>query len=126
MSTSTVIVTPSVLLREGIASLLQGTGYKVVASAARPAELSFTDRPTRPSLAIVGIDRLQNGKVDEVAETVRQLRASLPDGKVVLVAESEKGFDPQRVLALSADACICNLSSRDALIKVLDLTLLDQ
>ncbi len=126
MSTSTVIVTPSVLLRGGIASLLQSTGYKVVASAARPAELSFNDRPTRPNLAIVGIDRLQNEKLDEVAESIRQLRSLLPDGKVVLVAESDKGLDPQRVLALSADTFICNLSSRDVLIKLLELTLLDQ
>lgn len=126
MSTSTVIVTPSVLLRGGMASLLQNTAYKVVASAARPAELSFSDRPTRPTLAIVGIDSLQNEKLDEVAESIRLLRSLLPDGKVVLVAESGEGIDPQRVLALSTDACIFNLSSRDALIKVLDLTMLEQ
>jgi two-component system, NarL family, nitrate/nitrite response regulator NarL len=51
-------------------------------------------------------------------------KSSNPFG--VLVAESGEGIDPQRVLALSADACIFNLSSRDALIKALELTLLDQ
>ena len=125
MSTPTIIVTPSVLLREGITSLLQSTTYKVVATAARPAELSLSDRPTRPTLAIVGIDRLQNENLDAVAESIRLLRSLLPDGKVVLVAESAEGIN-LRVLALSADACIFNLSSRDALIKVLELTLLDQ
>jgi two-component system nitrate/nitrite response regulator NarL len=48
----------------------------------------------------------------------------LPDGKVVLVAGGL--IDPQRVLALSPDACICNLGSRDALIKVLELAYLDE
>jgi two-component system, NarL family, nitrate/nitrite response regulator NarL len=126
MSTSTVIITPRVLLREGIASLLQSTRYKVVANAARPAELSSSCCPKRqPILAIVGID-LQNGNLDEVAESIRLLRSLLPDGKVVLVAETDGRIDPQRVSALSPDACIFNLGSRDALIKVLELAFLDQ
>jgi hypothetical protein len=65
MSTSTVIVTPRVLLREGIASLLRGTRYKVVARAATAAELS-SGRPSGQTLAIVGIE-LQDGNLDEVA-----------------------------------------------------------
>jgi two-component system nitrate/nitrite response regulator NarL len=77
-------------------------------------------------LAIVGID-LQDGDLDEVAESIRLLRSLLPDGKVVLVAETDGRIDPQRVLlALSSDAYIFNLGSRDALIKVLELTFLDQ
>ena len=127
MSTSTVIVTPRVLLREGIASLLQDTRYKVVASAARAAELPSGRCPRgQQTLAIVGLDPLQNGDLDEVAESVRLLRSLLPDGKVVLVAETDGGIDPRRVLALSPDACIFNLGSRDALIKVLELVFLDQ
>jgi two-component system nitrate/nitrite response regulator NarL len=126
MSTSTVIITPRVLLREGIASLLQSTRYKVVASAARPAELSSSCCPKgQPILAIVGID-LQNGNPDEVAESIRLLRSLLPDGKVVLVSETDGRIELQRVPALSPDACIFNLGSRDALIKVLELTFLDQ
>jgi two-component system nitrate/nitrite response regulator NarL len=121
MSTSTVIVTPSVLLREGIASLLRGTHYKVVARAATAAELSSLRWPrTQQTLAIVGVV-LQNGNLDEVAESVQLLRSLLTDVKVVLVAESDKGIDPRRVLALSADACIFNPSSRDALLKVVEL-----
>src|ERR1700756_4503637 len=102
MHTSTVIVSPRVLLREGIAYLLQNTRYKVVASAARPAELSPGRCPKGQStLAIVGID-LQNENLDEVAESIRLLRSLLHDGKVVLVAETDGRIDPQRILALSA------------------------
>jgi DNA-binding NarL/FixJ family response regulator len=126
MHTSTIIVTPRVLLREGIASFLQNTRYKVVATAARPAELSSSCCPKgQQSLAIIGID-LQNGNLDEVAETIRPLRSLLPDGKVVLVAETDGRIDPQRVLAFSADAFILNLGSRDVLIKILELTFMDQ
>lgn len=125
-STSTVIIIPRVLLREGVASLLQGTRYKILASVARLAELSSSCCPKgQQTLAIVGID-LQNCDLDEVAESIRLLRSLLPDGKVVLVAETDERIDPQRVLALSSDACIFNLGSRDTLINVLELTFLDQ
>jgi two-component system nitrate/nitrite response regulator NarL len=76
-------------------------------------------------LAILGID-LRNENLDEVSESIRLLRSSSPDGKVVLVAETDGGIDPRRVLALSPDACIFNLGSRDALIKVLELVFLDE
>jgi two-component system, NarL family, nitrate/nitrite response regulator NarL len=125
MSTPTVIVTPAVLLREGIASLVQGTRYKVVVSAAGPAQLSSVRCPRgQRALAIVGIHS-QNGDLDEVAESVGLLRSMLPDGKVVLVAETDR-IDPQRLLALSPDACIFKLGSRDALITILELVFLDQ
>ena len=42
------------------------------------------------------------------------------------MGEAGGRIDPQRVLALSPDACIFDLGSRDALIKVLELTCMDQ
>jgi two-component system nitrate/nitrite response regulator NarL len=105
---------------------LQNTRYKVVASIASPEELSPDSCPKgQPKLAIVGIN-LQNGNLDQAAESIRLLRSSMPDGKVVLVAETNESVDLQRVLALSPDACIFSLASRDTLIKVLELTLMDQ
>jgi two-component system, NarL family, nitrate/nitrite response regulator NarL len=50
----------------------------------------------------------------------------MPDGKVVLVVETNCPIDLQRVLALAPDACIFNLGSRDTLIKVLELVFTDQ
>jgi two-component system, NarL family, nitrate/nitrite response regulator NarL len=127
MHTSTVIVSPRVLPREGIASLLESTQYKVVASAARPAELSLSCCPKgQPTLAILEIDP-QNGNPDEIAESIRLLRSLMPNGKVVLIATDTAGrIDLQRVLAFSPDACIFNLGSRDILMKILELTLMDQ
>src|SRR5262249_7368134 len=125
MSTSTVIVTSRVLLREGIAALLQNSRYKVAACVSRPEELSPGSCPKgQPKLAIVGIN-LQNGTLDQAGEGIRLLRSSMPDVKVVLVAESNESVDVERVLALSPDAGIFSLSSRDTLIKVLELILMD-
>jgi two-component system nitrate/nitrite response regulator NarL len=126
MSTSTVIVTPRALLREGLTSLLHGTRYKVVATAARPAELSSGCCPAgQQTLAIFGMD-LQTRNLDGAAESIRLLRSLLPDGKIVLVADTDVQIDPQRLVPLSPDACIFDFGSRDVLIKVLELTFLDQ
>jgi len=50
----------------------------------------------------------------------------MPDGKVVLILETNGTIDLPRVLALSLDGCIVNLGSGDSLIKVLELVLMDQ
>jgi two-component system nitrate/nitrite response regulator NarL len=104
---------------------LQNTRYKIVACIG-PEELSPDSCPKgQPKLAIVGIN-LQNGNLDQAAESIRLLRSLMPEGKVVLVAETNESVDLQRVLTLSPDACIFSLASRDTLIKVLELTLMDQ
>ncbi len=126
MSKYAIIVTPNVLLREGIASLLHDTPYKVVATASTPTELQEVPFPKgRPKLAIVGVD-WQNGTLHETAESVRLLRSSFPDAKVMLVLETNELIDLQRILALSPDACIFNVPSRDILLKTVELTLLNQ
>jgi two-component system, NarL family, nitrate/nitrite response regulator NarL len=123
--TLAIIVSPKVVLREGIASLLQDSRYKVVGVAAGPAELPPTCCPKgQQALAIVGVDR--QTELDDAAERIRLLRTLIPDGKVVLVVETNGPIDLQRVLALAPDACIFNLGSRDTLIKVLELAFTDQ
>ena len=125
-STRSVIVTPGVVLREGIAALLQDTRYKVVAGVSEPAKLTLACYPKgQRTLAIVGAGR-QNGNLDQAAESIRLLRSFMPDGKVVLVIETDGPIDLQRVLAVSPDACIFDLGSRDTLIKVLELAFTGQ
>jgi DNA-binding NarL/FixJ family response regulator len=69
-----IIVSPKVLLREGIASFLQSSRYKVVGVAARPAELPPTCCPKgQRALAIVGVNQ-QNGDPDDAPESIRLLR----------------------------------------------------
>jgi two-component system, NarL family, nitrate/nitrite response regulator NarL len=125
-STPTIIVTPSDLLREGIVSVLQNTHYKVVATAAAPTELPHVlYSKGQASLAILGMDP-GNGNLDEIGKSIRLLRSLMPDCKVALIVEANESIDPQRVLTLSPDACIFNLGSRDTLIKILELTFMDQ
>jgi two-component system, NarL family, nitrate/nitrite response regulator NarL len=123
-TTPTVIVASSAFLREGIASLLQGTCFEVVTAVGNLGELAnheLTDR----TLVIVGIDR-PNGSHDRAGERIRQLRSLMPCGKIVLMAETYGSVDLQGVLALAPDGYILNLDSRDMLVKSLELILMDQ
>jgi hypothetical protein len=64
-STPTIIVTPSILLRERIASVLRSTHYKVVATVAGPAELPHVlYSKGQANLAVLGIDA-GNGNWEE-------------------------------------------------------------
>ena len=125
-NTTTIIVAAGAVLREGIASILQNTPYKVVASASEPTELTHIRCAELDStLAIVGT-KGRDGELDATAESVRLLRSLLPDGKVVLVIETDGTIDLPCVLAMSPDGCIVNLGSGDALVRFLELVLRDQ
>jgi two-component system nitrate/nitrite response regulator NarL len=120
-----IIVTPSAILRERIASLLHDI-YKVVATVAGPAELHELSFPEgQPVLAIVAVDR-QSATQHEYAESVRLLRSSAPDTKIMLLLETSARIDLQRILALSPDACIFDVPSREFLLKTAELTFLGQ
>jgi two-component system nitrate/nitrite response regulator NarL len=76
-------------------------------------------------LAVLGINA-GNGNLDEIGKSIRLLRSLMPDCKVALIIEANEPIDARRVLTLSPDACIFNLGSRDTLIKILELTFMDQ
>ncbi|MFY9838483.1 MAG: response regulator transcription factor [Xanthobacteraceae bacterium] len=121
-----MVVASSALVREGIASLLHGTSYKVRAVVARPDQLADHHfAKVKPVLGIVGID-WQNGSLEQAAESVRLLRSLGSDNKVVLVAEANGPVDFESVLALALDGYILNLGSRDMLVKSLELIFMDQ
>jgi DNA-binding NarL/FixJ family response regulator len=125
-SMSTVIVGRRALLREGIAALLLHTAYKVVASAASSSEVrNITPPPGRRTLVILGIGD-GNSSSDEATENIRELRSQFVDSKIVMVAETSRPIDIQRILVLRPDGYILNLGSRDILLKALELVLMDQ
>jgi two-component system, NarL family, nitrate/nitrite response regulator NarL len=123
-TTATVIVANRALLREGIASLLQNTPYKVVAAVTRPADLKHVRLANRrPVLAIVGMDETDGSS--EIADRVALLRSLCTGATVVVVAETNEPLDWEGV-ALRADGYIVNFASREILLKALELTLLNE
>jgi two-component system, NarL family, nitrate/nitrite response regulator NarL len=123
-NTSAFVIAHRTLLREGIASLLQHSEYKVVACAAHPAELKDVHGSAgRPKLVLFG---LENGDYEKTSASIQSLRATYSGCKIIIIAETSVPIDLQRILALAPDGFILNVSSREIFLRSLDLTLLEQ
>lgn len=118
-----VIVEAHTVLRKGLASLLDDTEFKVVATVATISEMASVSLPTtRPVLIILGIWNA----LAELKQAVQQVRSLSADTKVVVVAESAGPHELQELLNSGATGVIVNVSSRDVFIKALGLAFLDQ
>ena len=90
MSTARVaLADDDVLLREGLASLLERSGFEVVGQAGDPSELLSLVRALKPDLAIVDI-RMPPTHTTEGLDAARAIREEFPDiGILVLSAYVE-------------------------------------
>ena len=87
--TRVVLADDDVLLREGIASLLEHSSFQVVGQAGTAAELIELVRERRPDLVVVDI-RMPPDHATEGLEAARVIRAELPQtGILVLSAHAE-------------------------------------
>ena len=87
--TRVVLADDDVLLREGIASLLEHSSFQVVGQAGTAAELIELVRERHPDLAVVDI-RMPADHATEGLEAARVIRAELPQtGILVLSAHAE-------------------------------------
>jgi DNA-binding NarL/FixJ family response regulator len=82
-ATRVVVADDDVLLREGLASLLQRSGFDVVGQAGDGTELLALVRDLDPELAIIDI-RMPPSHTTEGLEAARQIRGELP-GTAILV-----------------------------------------
>jgi DNA-binding NarL/FixJ family response regulator len=122
----TVIIGQRTLLREGLVALLHRTSYKVVASVAGASELKgVRGLATRRTLVILGVDEA-NGNVAEATTNISLLRSLFPDSRIVVIAEMQRPVDVRQILPLALDGYIVNPGSREILLKLLDLALMDQ
>jgi DNA-binding NarL/FixJ family response regulator len=84
-----VVADDDVLLREGLASLLDRSGFEVVGQAADATELLALVRDRKPQLVVVDI-RMPPTHTTEGLDAARVIRAELPDtGILVLSAHVE-------------------------------------
>ena len=80
-----VLADDDVLLREGVASLLERSGYEVVGQGATGTELIDLVREHRPELAIVDI-RMPPGHSTEGLEAAGVIREELPETAILLLS----------------------------------------
>jgi two-component system nitrate/nitrite response regulator NarL len=125
-TTGTIIIGQRALFREGVAALLKHTPYKIIATAQRPSELKEVRPPagSRP-LIILGVDDATEG-ASEASANIRALRSQIPGSTIVVIAETHTPVNFQQILMAAPDGYVANLSSRDVLLRLLEVALLDQ
>ena len=80
-----VLADDDVLLREGIASLLDHSGFEVVGQAGNGTELLALVRSAQPELAIIDI-RMPPGQATEGLQAARVIREELPGTAIIVLS----------------------------------------
>ena len=83
--TRVILADDDVLLREGIASLLEHSSFQVVGRAGDAAELMALVREHRPDLAIIDI-RMPPNHATEGLEAARIIRAEFPQTAILVLS----------------------------------------
>jgi len=84
-ATTVVLADDDVLLREGLASLLDRSGFEVVGQAGDGVELLTCVQSAKPRLAIIDI-RMPPTHTTEGLEAAKVIRRELPDTAIVLLS----------------------------------------
>src|SRR5436309_13532807 len=95
-----VIADDSVLLREGIARLLEDAGFEVVGQAGNAEELLLKVRSYGPQVAIVDI-RMPPSHTDEGLRAAREIREKYPDTGVLVLSQY---VEPEYALDLLSES----------------------
>ncbi len=87
-----VIADDSVLLREGLARLLEDSGFEVAGQAGNAEDLLRKVRAHRPDVAVTDI-RMPPTQTDEGLQAAQAIRAEMPDvGVLVLSQHIDEGY----------------------------------
>jgi DNA-binding NarL/FixJ family response regulator len=81
-----VLAEDSVLLREGIARLLEDAGFEVVGQAGTGEELMLKVRSYKPAVAIVDI-RMPPTQTDEGLRAAKEIREKHPETSVLVLSQ---------------------------------------
>jgi DNA-binding NarL/FixJ family response regulator len=93
-----VLADDDVLLREGLASLLERSGFEVVGQAGDGIELLALVRSARPELAVIDI-RMPPGHATEGLQAARVIRAELPGTAIIVLSAHVEVDEAMELLA---------------------------
>jgi DNA-binding NarL/FixJ family response regulator len=94
-----VIAEDSVLMREGIASLLEGAGFEIVGKSSTADDLLLKVRSYKPDVAIVDI-RMPPSHTDEGLVAAKAIREQHPEVGVLVLSQY---VEPSYAMELIAD-----------------------
>ena len=97
-ATRVVLADDDVLLREGLASLLDRSGFDVIGQAGNGVELLAQVRSARPELAIIDI-RMPPGHATEGLQAARVIRAELPGTAIIMLSAHVEVEEAMELLA---------------------------
>jgi DNA-binding NarL/FixJ family response regulator len=100
--TRVVIADDSVLLREGIAALLDDSGFEIIAQCGTADELLMIVRSYRPDIAIVDI-RMPPTNTDEGLRAAQEIRERYPATSVLVLSQYIESGYALDLLAESAE-----------------------
>jgi DNA-binding NarL/FixJ family response regulator len=83
--TRVVLAEDEVLLREGVASLLERSGFDIVGQCGEPSELLALVREHRPELAIIDI-RMPPSHTREGLDAARVIREEMPEIAILVLS----------------------------------------
>src|SRR6476661_5743863 len=93
-----VVADDDVLLREGLASLLDRSGFEVVGQVGNGVELLALARSTRPDVAIVDI-RMPPAHATEGLDAARVIRQELPATAIIVLSAHVEVDEAMELLA---------------------------
>jgi DNA-binding NarL/FixJ family response regulator len=97
-----VVAEDSVLLREGVARLLQEAGHEVVGQAGDAGDLMRKVRAHKPDLAVVDV-RMPPTQTDEGLRAAKEIRSELPGVGVLVLSGYVEPAYAQELLAENAE-----------------------
>jgi DNA-binding NarL/FixJ family response regulator len=97
-TTRVVLADDDVLLREGLASLLEGAGFEVVGQAADGDQLIDQVRAMRPDLVVTDI-RMPPTNTSEGLDAARLIRQEFPDTAIMVLSAHVAVDDAMDLLA---------------------------
>jgi two-component system, NarL family, nitrate/nitrite response regulator NarL len=119
---STILICTNSLLRMGLKHLLAGTCFAVSDTAVDETSRLPCGPDATPTLVIVEASY----STGETAEAVRHLKAQHPEARVVVVADHFETHTVMELHRAGVDGCCLTSSSRELLIKSLELVMLGQ
>jgi DNA-binding NarL/FixJ family response regulator len=118
----TVLVGPSTLLREGLTRILGSADFRIAASVPCVQDLALGSAQTnQPVLFVIDTGDDFHATLGEI----RLIKEQYPAGRVAVLARHGQPRDLAMIFRAGANACIGDFETCDALLKSLELVMLN-
>ncbi len=120
---ATVLIGPSVLVREGLTKVLNGAGFNIVASASHVVDLiPNAGLKSQPELLIIDAGDDESLVMDEVG----RFKQECPSCRVAVLANQHHSPSIVSAFRAGANACLDKMAPLDSVIKALELVMLGE